>query len=722
MSLKGINNQEVYHKIKKSFNTLYEQPTDALKEEMINELYQDIKSDLYFSNQLNERVSDAFQLLTMDLEGYITYIDDQFSERLGYQKEELLNHHYRILHAGAHQPSFYEEMWQTIKEGEIWTGDIGTQSKSGEISWFRTKVIPMLDSAGKQESYAAFRTDISDVKYSDAVIVESLDGDYRRLFSQLMNLTFRVQKNKETGKYHFRLFAGKLAQKIINTTELLDNAMIETAFFNQTNADITTYVEQAFSGEEIVFKHHINQLTLYTMLAPIYENGEVIEVVGSSVDITLLERAEAKVEQLAFYDVLTKLPNRTKLRKDLSLAVEDGDKHPFALMYCDIDRLKNINDTLGEAIGDHVIELISKRIESVVGYNGAVYRYGGDEFCLILELPKQEVKQLSDQILLEIKKPISIQGNEFFVTSSIGISYYADDAWNEEELINHASIAVHYCKINGRNSRMFYTKKMDQMYQDILLLETDIRKALKRNEFELHYQPKLNVITGEVIGVEALIRWTHPKKGVIPPATFIPIAEESGVIIQIGEWVMREACEQHVAWVNQGFEPIRIAVNISAIELQRFDFAKQVADIMRETKMNPNYLELEITENSVMENTEDCIHTMNILQHMGINISIDDFGTGYSSFSYLKKFPINYLKIDQSFVRSALNEPSSAEIVKAMIQLAHTFGLKVVAEGVEEREILTLLQSHDCDYYQGYYFSKPVPASELESVIFGKMA
>ncbi|WP_440896424.1 sensor domain-containing protein [Amphibacillus sp. Q70] len=722
MTINPIEKIQVYNKIKNSLNKFYQQPTDETTEELTTELYEYITANIHINDQLKERISHAFQMIIIDAEGYMTYIDTLFCQKLGYQKDELLQHHYRVLHAGVHNADFYKQIWETIKKGQTWIGDICTQSKTGEIFWFRTNIIPNIDPNGDYPSFSVFRTDISDVKYDDKHLVETLEDDYRKLFSQLMNLTFRVQQHKETEKYRFRLFEGKLAKKIINTTEQMNSEQLEDTFFHRNEANITTYFDQAFRGEEVIFKHHLKNLSLYTMLSPIYENDEVIEVVGSSIDITSLEKAEAQVKQLAYYDSLTKLPNRTKFREDLKQAVENGKDQPFAVLYCDIDRLKYINDTLGEGIGDQVIEIISKRIQSVLGKRGSVYRYGGDEFCLILRLTKQDVKRISDQILIEIKQPISTQGNEFFVTSSIGISYYGDDAWEDEELLNHASIAVHYCKMNGRNSRLFYTAKMNEMYHDILLLEADIRKALKREEFNLHYQPKLNVITGEVIGLEALIRWNHPVKGPISPATFIPIAEESGIITQIGEWVIREACQQHMTWVEEGFDPIRIAVNVSAIELQRFDFAKQVAQIIKETQMDPSYLEIEITENSIMENTEDCIQTMNTLRQMGISLSIDDFGTGYSSFGYLRKFPINYLKIDQSFVRSALIEPSSAEIVKAMIQLAHTFGLKVVAEGVEEKEILSLLQENHCDYYQGYYYSKPVPACELESVIYGKMA
>ncbi|MBM7542099.1 EAL domain-containing protein [Amphibacillus cookii] len=718
MTINITNHVLDYQKTEKILDQIYHTPAIELKDKFNTEVYPYLKYYLGLNETLKTMISKTFQMLVMDVDGYIIFINDDFCQQLGYQQEELLHHHYRILHAGVHYNDFYEEMWHTIRSGEVWQGDICTATKQGEMFWFRTRVIPIADQNGRYTTFIVLRTDISDVKHEDKRLIEALDDDYRKVFSQLMNLTFRVHRHKANGSYRFRMFEGKLADKLMDKLNGQGREAVENIFFTDKVAEVSRYFDQAFEGEEMHFKHHFHGLSLYTMLSPIYEDNDVIEVVGSSINITSLEKAEARVRQLAYFDTLTQLPNRTKFREDLKEAVINGEQEPFAVLYCDIDRLKYINDTLGEPIGDQVIDIIANRLIQFVEQRGVLYRYGGDEFSLIIHDSHPLVRELSEQMLLAIKQPIAIQGNEFFVTSSIGISYYGKDAFSDDELINHASIAVHYCKVNGRNSSLFYTPKMNKMYNDILLLEADIRKALQRNEFELYYQPQLNVLTGEVTGLEALIRWEHPLKGAISPATFIPLAEESGIITQIGAWVIREACHQHVRWVEAGHDPIRIAVNVSAIELQRFDFAEQIKQIIVETRMDPTYLEIEITENSVMQNTEDCIKTMHTLKEMGISLSIDDFGTGYSSFSYLKKFPIHFLKIDQSFIRSALVEPSSLEIVKAMIQLAHTFGLKVVAEGVEEEQVLKLLQDYDCDYYQGYYYSRPLPATDLEAILY----
>lgn len=722
MTLNPVKRVLEYNKLEEILEQVHENSTPSTKEEVAKEIFSYMEAYKQKNDQLNHAVSNAFQLLMMDQDGYIIYIDPDFCEKLGYEEEELLHHHYRILHAGVHDALFYEDMWTAIGKGEVWEGDICTESKHGEMIWFRTKILPIIDEENNQATFITFRTEISDVKHEDKRLVEALTDDYRKVFRQLMNLIFRVQKNRETGAYRFRMIEGKLAKKMKILTHNTYEQSLESVFGNIEKQHIIAHFDQVYTGEEVTFKHRHGRMYLYTMLSPIIENGEVIEVVGSSVDITSLQKAEEQVKQLAFYDPLTNLPNRSKLREDLKAQLEESSQGNFSLLYCDIDRLKYINDTLGEFIGDQVIQIIAERLETVIGNYGHLYRFGGDEFVILLDGPQATILEISDNLLAKIKQPINLHGNEFFVTSSIGGSCYGKDAFNEEELLNHASIAVHYCKVSGRNNKLFYTPDMNDIYNDVLLLEGDIRKALYHDEFELFYQPQINVENGEVTGLEALIRWNHPKKGNIPPSKFIPVAEESGLINQIGKWVINEACMQHVEWVNQGHDPIRIAVNISAIELQQFDFADQVTRIIEETKMDPTYLEIEITENSVMQNTEDCIRTMNTLRDMGVSLSIDDFGTGYSSFGYLRKFPINYLKIDQSFIRNALSEPSDAEIVKAMIQLGHTFGLKVVAEGVEEQNILALLREQKCDYYQGYFFSKPVPACDLESVVYGKMA
>lgn len=716
MTLNPVGNTINYDELERILNLRFDNPID--KEKVLHLLH----TYMIKNQPLNSSISETFQLLMMDKDGFIIYIDEQFCRRLGYTKEELLHQHHRIIHAGVHDALFYKKMWETVNEGEVWEGDICTVTKSGEMIWFRTNIIPSVEDGKTNTSFLVFRTDISDVKNEDKLLVEALNDDYRKVLRQLMNLIFRVRKHKESDSYRFMMIEGKLAKRLAIPTNNTHDQSLDVVFGDLEQHRINEFFDRVFSGEEVTFKHQYGAIYLYTMLSPIIENGDVVEVVGSSIDITSLEKAEEQVRHLAFYDQLTNLPNRTKLREDLDYYVDNGEQTPFAVLYCDIDRLKYINDTLGEVIGDQVIQIISERLKKVIAENGSLYRFGGDEFVAIINGSPEHVDRITEAILWQIKQPITLQGHEFFVTSSIGISLFAPDIDNGEQLLNHASVAVHYCKVNGRNSKLCYSPEMNNMYNDILFLEGELRKALRRDQFELFYQPQIDVAQGQVIGLEALIRWNHPEKGYIPPNKFIPLAEESGLINQLGQWVIKEACSQHVKWVNKGHDPIKIAVNISAIELQQFGFADQVEQIMIETKMAPQFLEIEITENSVMQNTEDCIKTMNRLRAMGVSLSIDDFGTGYSSFGYLRKFPINYLKIDQSFIRSALVEPSSAEIVKAMIQLAHTFGLKVVAEGVEEKDILQLLQNQKCDYYQGYYFSKPVSALELETVVYGKMA
>lgn len=705
--------------------------TDTLEQHTLNQLIeqfnmqelneQDFKKRLYTyvstkalsSEELNKVVSQTFDIILLDEKGYLTYCDQGFAKHLGYEQDDVIDHHYRMLHAKVHDDQFYNDMWQTIQQGDVWKGDIATSSKNNHVFWYRTTIIPVINAQQKPHQFIVFRTDISDVKESDKAILEQLDDDYRKVLSHVMNLTFRVYRDKAINRYRFKLFEGKLIKKM---SPSFDRIVTGYDVFFEPTFCLTHYFERAFQGEEMRFKHHYKQMTLLTTLVPIIENNQVIEVVGSSSDVTSLEKAEKKANRLTYYDPLTSLPNREKFKQDLPSYTMNNIEN-LALLICDIDKLKNINDTLGELIGDDIIQTVVKRIEKELKPHDTFYRYGGDEFAIITTGDEATLKDLTERMVSAINKPVTSHRQEMFISASIGVSRFGLDALTEQQLVRHANVAVHYCKLNGRNHTLFFSKEMEEDYNENLILEADIRKALHKNEFELYYQPQINVVTGEVIGLEALIRWMHPKKGPVSPAKFIPLAEESGLITQIGEWVIREACHQHRLWVKQGYQPIRIAVNVSAIELQRTDFSEKVRKILFETKMDPAFLEVEITENSVMQNTEECLLTMNNLRQMGISLSIDDFGTGYSSFGYLKRFPINYLKIDQSFVRSALKEQSSAVIVKAMIQLAHNFGLRVVAEGVEDKEILTLLKKEQCDFYQGYYFSKPVTSEDIEAQI-----
>ncbi|QGH33387.1 EAL domain-containing protein [Gracilibacillus salitolerans] len=538
-------------------------------------------------------------------------------------------------------------------------------------------------------------------------------NDLLRIVQHNMNLMFVIRKQKE--QFYFSFLSGKLKEKL----ELPD--AVTASDRDIKNIDSTfillhrTKLKQAFTGKEITFRHHFHSHYLFTMLSPVIKDDEVIEVVGTTMDITSFEKSEQQIEFMVTHDILTKLPNRQKLLDDLDEIIHNNrqDK-PKAIMICDLDRLKNVNDTLGQFAGDQVITLIADRLKKATLEACQVYRLGGDEFVIVIGQQVSDLKVYAEQILQIVRQPIIISNHDFYMTATIGISYMSEKACKTEDYINRASVAVHYGKVQGGNRISEYTNKMSEQYNELILLESDIRKAFKFNEFTLSYQPKVDVYTNDIVGVEALIRWEHGKKGKIPPSIFIPIAEEIGMIDQIGKWVLREACKQFVRWRNSGANPVMVAVNISAFELQQPDFLPRVKQIIKETGMDPYYLEIEITENSVMQNTEECIEMMNELRAMGVSLSIDDFGTGYSSMGYLQKFPINYLKIDQSFIKELFEESGSAEIIKAMIQLAHTFGLKVVAEGVEGERILSFIRNEKCDYYQGYFYSKPLEADVME--------
>ncbi|UOQ84551.1 putative bifunctional diguanylate cyclase/phosphodiesterase [Gracilibacillus salinarum] len=531
---------------------------------------------------------------------------------------------------------------------------------------------------------------------------KQVDGEvWRHTLDHHANMVFVIDNDKN--KPYCSFVAGRLSVELgLSQNDV--NKEILSAF--------SAEIKNAMNGRELKFRYHFKQFCLCIYLSPVFHNQQVIKLVGTVMDITPYENAEKTIEYMATHDKLTKLPNRYKLFEDLSIDHQDKAK---AVFRCDLDRLKNVNDTFGQEAGDEAICKLSERLRNLTPEYGSLYRLNGDEFVLIVERGKINVHRFAANILSEIQKPIIMKKQDFYMTCTIGVSYLDDSTASVEACIDRAGVAVHHGKVNGGNRVYEYTEQLSKQYNELLLMASDIRKAFQYNEFTLSYQPKVDVGTDAIVGVEALIRWEHGKKGKIPPSVFIPIAEEIGMIDQIGEWVLRKACQQFVEWKNAGTSPVMIAVNISAVELQQPEFLPRVKNIIEETGMDPDYLEIEITENSVMQNTEACIQKMNELRKMGVSLSIDDFGTGYSSMGYLQKFPINYLKIDQSFIKELFLETGSAEIIKAMIQLGHTFGLKVVAEGVEGEQILSFIKDEKCDYYQGYLYSKPLEAELIEA-------
>jgi diguanylate cyclase (GGDEF)-like protein/PAS domain S-box-containing protein len=449
--------------------------------------------------------------------------------------------------------------------------------------------------------------------------------------------------------------------------------------------------------------------------------GQIRNYIAIFSDITERKEAEKRIQFMAHYDALTGLPNRIllhdRLAHDISHAARSHKQ--VALLFLDLDRFKTINDSLGHNVGDLLLQSVAERLKECLRSGDTVARLGGDEFVVILpDLQEADYAATVARKILEcVAAPHAVGGHELSTTASIGISVYPHDGSDRETLVKNADIAMYKSKEAGRNNYLFFTEEMNDRAEERLAMENSLRHALEREEFMLYFQPQVNSATGRIIGAEALIRWRHPSLGMVMPGTFIPIAEESGLIVAIGEWVLREACRQNRAWQMAGLPAVPVAVNLSAVQFRQKNLVEIVADTLRQTGLAPRHLELEITESSIIQNVETAINTLHELKAMGVLISIDDFGTGYSNLGYLKRFPIDKLKIDQSFVRDLTTSPDDATIVRLVINMAKSLQLKVIAEGVETREQLDFLSEHQCEEAQGYYFSRPVPEEDFKLML-----
>ena len=453
------------------------------------------------------------------------------------------------------------------------------------------------------------------------------------------------------------------------------------------------------------------------------------EVIGAVIVFRDVSAARAMSEQIAHsaeHDFLTGLPNRLLLNDRVSQAIALGQRHSYqvAVLFLDLDGFKHINDSLGHAIGDKLLQSISERLVECIRAVDTVSRQGGDEFVMLLPAVEnaQDAALAARRMLEAISEAHSIDNHELHVTASIGISVYPEDGLDVETLIQNADTAMYQAKENGRQSYQFFEAAMNVRAVERQSIEESLRRALERNEFALHYQPKINLRTRAITGAEALIRWTHPTRGAVSPAQFIPVAEDCGLILPIGEWVLREACTQAQAWVDAGLPEISMAVNVSAIQFQQEGFLQGVFDTLEETGFDPTCLEVEVTESALMKRAEITAVVLQMLRGGGVKVAIDDFGTGYSSLSYLRKFPLDALKIDQSFVRQITTTPDETTIVSAIISMAQSLKLRIVAEGVETAEELAFLEAHECEEAQGYYFSRPVPAAQFAALLANQQA
>jgi len=436
------------------------------------------------------------------------------------------------------------------------------------------------------------------------------------------------------------------------------------------------------------------------------------------------KQAEQQLKHLALHDPLTSLPNRLLFQDRLqqAIALANRTNHKFAVFFMDLDNFKIINDTMGHEAGDELLRKVAERLSTIERETDTVARLGGDEFAFIISkiIKAEDGVSFAHRLNTLLKKPIIIHGNNIHMGCSIGVTIYPDDASNSEELLRNADIAMYQAKDNGRNTTCFFTKEMNAKLQKNKEVLTDLTESLTQNHFELYYQPLLTIDNKTLVGAEALIRWHHPVKGFISPDKFITIAEQSGLINQLGDWVLAQACREIKTFLKAGIADFKVAINISPVQFRRKDFLEHTLTILKKQQVSPHFIELEITEGAVMDNVVQAIKTMESLHDAGFQLAMDDFGTGYSSLSYLKRFPIQKVKIDRSFISDLENDEDSKSITRAIIQMSHSLGLKVLAEGVETKEQLQYLQNENCDYVQGYYTGRPMPASDFINIYSSK--
>lgn len=509
-------------------------------------------------------------------------------------------------------------------------------------------------------------------------------------------------------------------ESIGNNPRMLQSSHHGANFYEELWRDLLA--EGSWQGEIWNRRKNGDVFPVWQTITAVHDNqGQVIQYIGIFSDITEKKLSEERIFHLAHFDVLTDLPNRAAFQNHLDQAIlhaqrKDGQ---LALLFLDLDHFKLINDTAGHPAGDELLMQVSKRIQSLLRGDDIVARLGGDEFTVLLSEMESSnaVALVAEKIIHAMGQPFQLAQDEEVIGVSIGISTYPDDGEDGATLLKNADVAMYQAKAQGRNNYQFFTREMNARAQQRRALESDMRHALENGEFLLHYQPQICIASGEIFGVEALVRWQHPEHGLISPVTFIPVAEDTGLIVPLGEWIMREACSQQKQWLDAGLPALRMAVNVSARQFMGQGLVNMVRRIVEHTGINPVMLELELTESILMDNLEQTIQVLHQLCDMRVSLAIDDFGTGYSSMAYLKRFPIHRLKIDRSFVRDLATDADDAAIVSATIAMAHNLHLTVIAEGVETEQQLQFLKDCGCEELQGYYFSKPLPADELERLI-----
>jgi diguanylate cyclase (GGDEF)-like protein/PAS domain S-box-containing protein len=662
-----------------------------------------------------------------DATGWIFWYNQRFLDYTGTTLEEMADLGRKKVHHPDHIKRVTDKLHRCFQTGEIWEDTFPLRGKDGQYRWFLSRAVPIRNSEGKVLRWFGTDTDITESQnlkdalfaekeraqvtlnsIGDAVVCTDISGNIS-FFNRVAEVMSGWSQQEAFGRP-----MPEILQILDGTThEIIPNPMEMVVAQNQTLHLPPNCVLIRRDGVETPIEDSVS---------PIHDReGRVSGAVIVFHDVSAAVALSLQAIHSARHDFLTGLPNRMLLQDRITQAIALAPRHlkKVAILFLDLDGFKHINDSLGHPTGDKLLQSIATRLVACVRAADTVSRQGGDEFVILLsELERAEDAAITaSRMLRAVAEAHSIDGHDLFVTTSIGVSVYPDDGRDAETLIKNADTAMYQAKESRQQSYQFFKAAMNVCAVERQSIEESLRRALERKEFALHYQPKINLRTGEITGAEALIRWTHPVRGPISPAQFIPVAEACGLILPIGHWVLVEACRQARAWLEAGFCLATMAVNISALQFRGEDFLEDIVGVLKDTGLDPGSLELELTESVLMKHAESTEATLKTLRARGVQVTVDDFGTGYSSLSYLRKFPIDALKIDQSFVRQITTTPEETAIVSAVIAMGRSLKLRVIAEGVETKQELAFLQAHQCDEAQGYYFSKALPPDQFAQLL-----
>lgn len=654
-----------------------------------------------------------------DTERLITGCNPSFSRIYGYQPDEMVGKSSAVLFADLAIFHDLGHALATTEDDVLEARDIEYVRKNGQIFHGETILSRFFVNAQADEQ---------------GIIGITRDITRRKRIEEQLRLASKVFENTAEGivitdpkqrilsvNPSFSRITGYAPEEVLgNTPKVLNSGRQGAEFYR----DMWQTLQRKGSWEGEIWNRRKNGEVYPEWLSingVFSAEGQLTNYIAVFSDITRRKEDEQRLDFLSNHDPLTFLPNRKLLLERLDHAILQAQRYAgcLAILFIDLDRFKIINDGLGHQIGDLLLQMVAERLRESLTQRETVARIGGDEFAVLLDSVNkpEDAGAVAQRLLDALVLPIDVDGKDIFVTASIGVSVYPDDGGNAEQLSKNADIAMYRAKELGKNNFQYFASHINASNIERFELENQLRRALERQEIIAYYQPKIDVATERIVGMETLVRWQHPQRGLVSPAVFVPIAEETGLIVAIGEWILRQACIDTQRWLNLGLGQLQVAVNLSAKQFRQRELLNDVQRILASTGLPAAHLELEITESCVMDNVEGAIAMLHDLHRLGISLAIDDFGTGYSSLAYLKRFPVHCLKVDRSFICDLETEPDDAAITQAIISLAHSLNLKVVAEGVEKTAQLKFLREQGCDQYQGFYFSKPVPAATFEALL-----